>query len=155
MESSAIPGPGNSAGFQMPATGAYEERWRVLGFAAVGAAGFVVDASLLAAQVYLLGIGPYAARAGSFTAAATTTWWLNRRHTFRGLGRYSTRNEYWRYIVVQSLGALTNLGTYAAVVAGMPWFANYPVLALAIGAVPGLAVNYILGRLFVFPGGRQ
>ena len=125
----------------------------MLGFALVGVVGFLIDAGLLAAQVHLFGVGPYTARLGSFTAAVTATWWLNRRHTFRELGRYSAGKEYRRYIGVQILGALTNLGTYAAVLILFPWFASYPVLALAIGAVPGLAVNYIFGRLFVFPGG--
>ena len=124
----------------------------MLGFAFVGAIGFLIDAGLLAVQVHLFGIGPYSARLGSFTAAVTATWWLNRRHTFRELGRYSAGKEYRRYIGVQIIGALTNLGVYAAVLTLIPWFARYPVLALAVGAGPGLVVNYTLGRLLVFPG---
>jgi putative flippase GtrA len=128
---------------------------RVLGFALVGAIGFLIDAGLLAAQVYLFGVGAYTARLWSFAAAVTTTWWLNRGHTFRGLGRYSAGTEYRRYLGVQICGALANLGTYAGILFLIPSFAGYPVLALAIGAVPGLAVNYILSRRFVFPGGRR
>ncbi len=55
-------------------------------FAVVGAVGFLVDAGVLTALVNGLGANPYAARAVSFPAAVTATWWLNRRWTFAPAG---------------------------------------------------------------------
>jgi putative flippase GtrA len=94
------------------------------------------------------------ARAPSFLTAATVTWLLNRKHTFKDLARHSTGTEYRRYIMSQVAGALANLAVYATAIASIPWCAKYPVAALAFGAVFGLVVNYSLARFYVFPGSR-
>lgn len=125
---------------------------RLLSFGAVGAVGFIIDGGLLALLFHGFDADPYGARAASFSCAVTATWWLNRRVTFRdrrsdGAAR---RREYALYIAVQILGALANLAVYSALLAGVPAFAAWPVAALAVGAVAGLAVNYSLSLLFVF-----
>ncbi len=125
-----------------------------LKYLGVGSLGFLTDAGLLALQVHGLGMGPYAARIPSFLGAVTITWWLNRQHTFKGFTRYSAVSEYRRYFLVQSMGALANFAVYAAAIAGNASFAHYPVAALALGSIFGLAVNYAFARLYVFPGSR-
>ena len=130
------------------------ERHRFLKYLLVGAVGFSVDAAVLALQVHILGIGPLLARGPSFFGAVTVTWWLNRNYTFEGLGRHATGKEYRRYFVVQVIGALTNLAVYAAAILSLPWFADKPVAALALGSAFGLVVKYGLARLFVFANGR-
>jgi putative flippase GtrA len=133
----------------------HSEQQRIVRYLMVGAVGFVVDAGLLALQVHLFGVNPYVARGPSFLVAATVTWLLNRVHTFKGLERYSTGNEYRRYIMIQMAGALINLGVYVMAIASFAICARYPELGVAMGAVVGPVANYILARLFVFPGSKR
>jgi putative flippase GtrA len=128
------------------------ERQRFLIYLMVGSLGFIVDACLVAVQVHLLGIGPYVARGPSFAVAVTVTWMLNRAHTFKGMQRHSVGKSYRRYILAQVIGALANLGVYAAAIANIAICAKYPVAAVAIASGFALLVNYALARLFVFPG---
>ena len=130
------------------------EARRFIRFCLVGTCGFAVDAGLLSLLVHLAEIGPYVARAPSFLAAVTVTWALNRRFAFDGLARHTRGREYRRYVTVQTLGAMTNLVVYVIAIALVPWFAEIPVLPLAIGSGVALVVNFTLSRIFVFPGAR-
>lgn len=133
-------------------------------FAVVGGIGFLVDAGVLTALVNGFGINPYAARAVSFAAAVTATWWLNRSWTFgnrneacgdvpKATGVVSRiAAEYARYVGVQTTGALINLGVYALCVAADPALAAYPILPLAAGSAVALLYNYAASRRFVFTG---
>jgi putative flippase GtrA len=117
-------------------------------FAAVGFAGFVVDAAILSTLVHAFAWHHYTARAVSFTAAVTATWFLNRNWVFT---RTSERTrEYSAYFGVQTLGATINLGTYALVIAVVPLLARYPVVPLAAGAALALVFNYAAAGRWVF-----
>lgn len=122
---------------------------RFLRFCLVGAAGFVVDAGLLQAAVTLAGANPFAARVGSFLAAATFTWWLNRHFTF-GVGHAPSRGEWARYVAAMTLGAAVNYAAFAATLLMLPFAVHQPWLGVAAGSVAGLAVNYLTSRRFVF-----
>ena len=117
-------------------------------FAAVGLAGFTVDAAILSALVHAQGWHHYSARAVSFAVAVTVTWYLNRNWVF---SRTSDRaREYGAYFGVQVVGAAINLGTYALVIALIPPLARLPVLPLAAGAALTLLFNYSAASRFVF-----
>jgi putative flippase GtrA len=130
----------------------HTERQRLLRFLIVGAVGYVVDAGLVALQVRIFGIGPFVSRGPSFLAAATVTWLLNRKHTFKGLERHSAGRSYRRYVLAQVVGGLINLSVYAAAIDRIAFCAKYPEIAVALAALFGMVVNYTLARLFVFPG---
>jgi putative flippase GtrA len=122
-------------------------------FAVVGVAGFVVDAGVLTLLVSLAGWNVYAARCVSFGFAVLVTWLINRRWTFANRsmpGASAAGAEYARYLVVQVIGALANLGVFVAMLALQPALIRYPVVPLAIGAVAGLLVNYFGARAWVF-----
>jgi putative flippase GtrA/SAM-dependent methyltransferase len=122
-------------------------------FAAVGAIGFVVDAGVLTLLVATFGFGVYSARAVSFSAAVFVTWLVNRRWTFaQGAAerRVGAGAEYARYLLVQIMGALANLGVFVAVLAARPDLVRLPVVPLAVGAIAGLVVNYLGSRAWVF-----
>ena len=119
-----------------------------LSFAVVGGIGFVVDVGVL----YLLApsLGWYAARVVSFIAAATATWLLNRRFTFRA--RHSGTSivrEYVHYMLTMLAGALVN---YTAYVITLHWVGGplAPALGVAIGSCAGLVVNFLSARHIVF-----
>ena len=119
-----------------------------LAFAIVGAAGFVVDVAVLYLAAPLLGW--YGARVLSFLAAATATWALNRRYTFRGrASRTSVAREYLGYLATMLGGAVVNYGAYVLVLhwATGPWA---PAAGVALGSCAGLVVNFLSARYLVF-----
>jgi putative flippase GtrA len=121
---------------------------RFSSFAAVGFAGFIIDATILSTLVHLGHWHHYGARALSFATAVTVTWYLNRRWVFSRTS--NLRREYGAYFGVQTLGAAINLGTYALMIAAIPPLARYPVLPLAAGAVLALLFNYSAAGRWVF-----
>jgi putative flippase GtrA len=117
-----------------------------LSFAVVGAIGFVVDVAVLYLVAPLLGW--YGARVLSFLAAATATWALNRRYTFRRSDA-SVLREYLGYLVTMLGGAVVNYGAYVLVLhwATGPWA---PAAGVALGSCAGLVVNFLSARYLVF-----
>ena len=118
-------------------------------FGIVGTIGFLVDVGLLYLLLYL-GAGPHLGRLGSFLGAATTTWFLNRVFTFRDAARGPRGRQWLRFVAVNSLGALANLGTYLLVITFGPPSELLPGIGVAAGSIAGLALNYTLSRRFVF-----
>ena len=125
------------------------------GFVLVGAIGFLVDAGILTALVTGFGAGPYAARAISFTAAVTATWYMNRRWVFEQVTAHKTSREYTAYLVVQVIGAVINLSVYVAVIELVPRLAKTPVVPLALGAAVALLFNFSASSRFVFAEPRD
>ncbi|WP_431125907.1 GtrA family protein [Variovorax paradoxus] len=117
-----------------------------LSFAVVGAIGFVVDVAVLYLMAPLLGW--YGARVLSFLAAATATWALNRRYTFRR-SEASVLREYLGYLVTMLGGAVVNYGAYVLV---LHWFTGpwAPAAGVALGSCAGLIVNFLSARYLVF-----
>lgn len=124
-----------------------------LRFTIVGAVGFLVDSTVLYAVMYGFGTGPYLGRVASFLAAASATWLLNRRYTFPDAGRTPAHRQWTVFVAFMCLGGLLNYAAYALVIMLAPVHAATPLLAVAAGAVAGLAVNFTTSRLFVFGPG--
>jgi putative flippase GtrA len=121
-----------------------------LRFGVVGVAGFLVDAGVLTAMLWL-GLGPYAGRVVSYLAAASTTFALNRAWTFRSALREGPVAAQWgRFVLLNLMGFAANYGTYAALVAGTGIVAAYPVIGVAAGSVAGMFLNFGLSRRYVF-----
>ena len=124
-------------------------RRQFLRFAAAGVIGFVVDAAVLYAMLWL-GLGYYLGRVVSFLAAAFTTWQVNRRHAFAAEADGRWFHEWLRYLLAMSGGGVLNYLVYGAVVALAihgPWL---PVLAVAAGSIAGLAANFLTAKFWVF-----
>ena len=126
-------------------------RQEFLHFALAGAVGFLVDVGVLYLML-ALGMGYYLGRAVSFLAAAFTTWQINRRYTFSAGGGGHWSVEWLRYLAAMLGGGAVNYGCYAALVYGLPKTAWLPALAVAIGSVAGLAVNFLTAKFWVFKG---
>lgn len=121
-----------------------------LRFGVVGVAGFLVDAGVLTAMLWL-GLGPYAGRVVSYLAAASTTFALNRAWTFRSAPREGAVAAQWgRFVLLNLVGFAANYGTYAALVAGTALVAAHPVIGVAAGSIAGMFLNFGLSRRYVF-----
>lgn len=123
-----------------------------LRFAVVGVAGLLVDLAVLHVLAPLLGW--YAARVVSFLAAASATWWLNRRFTFARRARAhatprSIGREYLRYIASMLGGAAINYALYVLTLRGVD-AAFAPALGVALGSLGGMFANFAAARYLVF-----
>lgn len=127
---------------------------KLIVFALVGVAGFIVDALVLYLFKDFLGL--YISRLISFLAAVVATWVLNRQLTFRQMSSSLTKKkEFAHYLFFMLFGGAVNYIAYSISVYNSAWIANYPVVAVAIGSLCGLAVNFTTSTLFVFKNKRE
>jgi putative flippase GtrA len=123
-----------------------------LAFAAIGAAAFFVDAGVLQALLGL-GFGFYLGRLASWLCAATFTWYLNRRLTFRGATGSPRLRQWLAFLAANSVGGAVNYSVYATCIVLSDTARRWPVLAVGAGSAAGLALNFVLSRRLVFRGG--
>ena len=122
----------------------------------VGAAGFVVDESVLAVLTKLFGMDPFSARIVSILAAMTFTWWGNRNITFHehaAEGLAGGAREWLRFVAANAVGAVINYGTYALLVRFAPPPLSNAFVAVAVGVAVGLLFNFALSKRLVFRAG--
>jgi putative flippase GtrA len=127
-----------------------KRRQEFLTFAAVGVAGFLVDAGTVTALVHVAGSNRYLARLASFLVAASVTWLLNRQFTFHGATRSEPIQQWLRFLGANALGGLTNLGIYSWLVWTVPIAHDNLVIAVAAGALAAFGINFMLSRTLVF-----
>lgn len=120
-------------------------------FTAAGAVGYVVDVGLLYVLL-ALGAGYFSGRVISFLCAVWCTWIINRRVTFGAQRRPDAWREWWTYLPAMLPGAAVNYAIYSAIVLALPVHALVPGLAVTVGAVLGLIVNFAMARRLVFRG---
>jgi putative flippase GtrA len=120
-------------------------------FGLVGVAGYIVDVAALM-LIVRLGIDPFTARVPSFIAAASATWYLNRRFTFREAQAQpvSVRRQWALFVVLMLPGAALNYGTYALLVAHFDLARRLLAVPVAAGALAGMSVNFLVSKLVVF-----
>jgi putative flippase GtrA len=114
-----------------------------LRFCVVGVVGFVVDVGCTLVLTQVAALLPLPARIAAFIVAATVTWGLNRRYTFRsraGLGSWMP------YVLLTSIGALTNISVYWTWLDWAGTGALSIVVGVAGGSVAALAFNFLASR---------
>jgi len=120
-----------------------------LTFGLVGTGGFLVDSAVL----YLClaaGADHYTGRILSYLVAATFTWAMNRRFTFRDQRDAARLREWARFLLANALGGALNYATYALLIGISPMVYAHPILGVAAGSIAGLGANFIVSRYFVF-----
>jgi putative flippase GtrA len=120
-------------------------------FGLVGVAGYIVDITVLL-LVVRLGVDPFSARVPSFIAAASATWFLNRRFTFRAPSarQGAVRRQWAMFVVLMLPGAAVNYGTYALLLAHWPPAQRHLALPVAAGALAGMTLNFLVSKRIVF-----
>jgi len=126
---------------------------RFLRFSVVGGFGFVVDVSVFFLLHDLAQMSPYAARPISILTAMVCTWFGNRTLTFsehaaKGIGAIFI--EWLKFAATNSIGALFNYGTFAAIIAFAPHPFDNRYLALVAGTAVGLVFNFTMSKRLVF-----
>jgi len=112
----------------------------------------VLDAGTLVVLLRTAETGLLFGRAISFTIAFLATWALNHRYTFRPAGGMSARvlSSMGKYLLSSLAGLTTNLVAYGVLVTQSKTFAALPWLAVAIGSVLALFLNFVLARRWAF-----
>ncbi len=119
-------------------------------FCISGCLAFAIDGGLTQFGVGVAGFDPWLARGLAFPLAVTFTWWFNRHFTFRAAPRGSLGREWSIYVGTQLVGWTLNLGSYALVVALFDPARRWPVIAVAVGSVIGLAANFLGAKHVAF-----
>lgn len=120
-----------------------------LRFCAVGVVGFIVDGGGVQILAWL-GVNVYLGRVISFLLAASATWLLNRRYTFRVTHTAARHREWLRYVVVTSVGAGVNYGVYALCLMLLPSVRQWPILGVAAGSGAALGLNFATAKYLLF-----
>lgn len=121
----------------------------ILRFAIAGVIGFLVDTSVLYGML-ALGTGYFAGRAVSFLTAVWSTWQFNRRFTFASRSEKSIWAEWWQYLFAMLGGGVVNYSAYSAAIVILPKSALLPLIAVAIGSLAGMTVNFVSAKMWVF-----
>ncbi len=119
-------------------------------FAAVGAAGFIVDVSVLYFGLYVLELGYFGGRLLSYLVAATATWYLNRNITFVESDRSTPIRQWISFLAANGLGGLINFGTYSIVIIYGMNLPLAPLIGTALGSITGLVFNFSASRTLIF-----
>ena len=121
-------------------------------FCIAGTLGFLVDAGLTQLLVRGFDVEPLGARFPAIALAVLTTWTFNRYVSFHARRSRNRVAELGRYLLGNAFGLAVNYGAYALVIASVDFTRQWPVIAVAMGSVAGLGINYLLARRFVFRG---
>lgn len=123
-------------------------------FVLVGAIGFLIDGGIMTFLHSVFDIGLLQARLVSFSVAVTVTWYLNRQHTFADSKDARAMDQWGRYAIVNTVGALLNLGIFLWLVYRFTFFADWPIVPLAIAATVALVFNFFASRRLAFRTGQ-
>jgi len=119
-------------------------------FGIAGVIGYFVD--VVITMLFEPLIGPYLARLPGLVAAATSTWLINRTFTFRARkSRHaSIWKEYLHYLSLMAAGAIISYSVYAIAVTLLSSGPFRLIIAIAVGSLAGMVVNYLSSRRFVY-----
>ena len=118
-------------------------------FCLVGLSGMVVDLScysLLLALAIPIGL----ARALAIWVAMTWTFFLNRNITFASSASENTLEEYLRFVLACSFGAIVSWGTAISLGTYIHWFQHHLLLAAFLGICSGTISNFLASMHWVF-----
>jgi putative flippase GtrA len=119
----------------------------LLRFCIVGSIGFAIDAGLTLLLTQPAQWKPENARLVGFLCAATVTWNLNRRFTFRS---NSSVRSLLPYIALTTVGALVNFAIFVAWLRLAGTSPAQILVGVALGAVVALGLNFAVSRRFVY-----
>jgi putative flippase GtrA len=122
---------------------------RLMVFLLVGACGFMIDAGISMMLIKFAALAPALARIPAFIVASMATFAGNRRFTFAG--RPAPLVKGWLiYVGSTGLGALLNYAVFCVAMNLLPPTTWSAPLAIGIGSLAGLGVNYVCASTLVF-----
>ena len=126
---------------------------RFLKYVGLGVIAFIIDALVFQGVVSLLGASPYVARVASFIVATSAAWWMNRTFTFHDAENIRPELQWAKFFAANLVGGGVNYLMFALTLATLPLTRAYPLIALAVGSLSGVAFNYTAYKRYVFRTG--
>lgn len=123
-----------------------------LRFSSIGIVGFLADCGMLFIGLSI-GLGPFWGRLSSFLFAVFVTWTLNRRFTFQEHSNKQGSDgwaEWIKYLMAMSAGGVINIMTYGLIMSNSKPYSLLPMVAVAIGSIAGLLINFSFAKFWVF-----
>ena len=122
---------------------------QIILFSLAGTIGFLADVFFL----YLIkqDFGLYFGRAFSFSVSTILTWAINR--TFTYVGRSSAlvlHKEFISYFLLMLIGGLVNYLVYVGCIVFSATAHKLPFIAVALGCIAGMAINFYTSKYLVF-----
>lgn len=123
----------------------------VLTFGIVGLIGFSTDAGLFLLSTQLAGLAIIPSRVLAFVPATIVTWMLNRTLVFRSKdSSRRKRDEYSRYLLVQSIGIAVNFVVFILAVHYGLGHGSAQIVPLVLGSLAAMWFNFVGAKAFVF-----
>jgi putative flippase GtrA len=114
-------------------------------FAIIGFIGFIVDYTILHFSKEFIGL--YFGRLFSFSGSVFVTWILNRNITFSDRASKKTLlNEFIDYFQIMLIGGTANLLFYTLLIFYVDIFNKNPVIAVALGSLFGMGLNFLFSQ---------
>ena len=140
---------------------------RIIRFALVGSAGFIVDTVIFAFCFYVVSLPLILSRSIAFICAASTTWFGNRCFTFQSTSNKQSsksslptecedRNgakmllQWLKFMGCALVSAMPNLMVFQSVALVLGSGGIKPFIALVAGILVGMFSNYFMSRRWVF-----
>jgi putative flippase GtrA len=131
-------------------SGVDSQRAQLARFGLVGGLGFVIDSGVLYLCLYYTHIGYYSGRLISYLCASSVAWYLHRIYTFKLRCTKGKKSQLMNFVVFNSFGGVANYLIYALLIANYALFREFPVIAVGVGALVGMFINYYLSKKMVF-----
>ena len=123
---------------------------RFLRFSFIGITGLLVEILCVFVFYKHLGFSALKSKLFAFPIAVLVTWILNRNLTFKARKNGGLLAEFFRYLSVTTTGALVNNFVYIFIVQTFDENLSILILAVAVGSVAGLGVNFFGANRYVF-----
>ncbi|MDH3466983.1 MAG: GtrA family protein, partial [Gammaproteobacteria bacterium] len=122
----------------------------LLQFAGIGATGFVVDLSVYLSLQLVFSMDHRVARAISFFVAASWNWGGNRIVTFPHRPKTPKLKQWPIFLATSAIGFVVNWGSYVLLTTYVPFFDRHKIVALLIGVLLGMGVNFLGAHKIAF-----
>lgn len=118
-------------------------------FGLAGTIGFLVDVFLLYLSRDYLGL--YFSRVFSFSFSAIVTWVINRTFTFVGIrSTLLLHKEFISYFLLMLIGGLVNYLVYVVCIFFSVTVHEFPFIAVALGCIAGMSINFFTSKYLIF-----
>jgi len=128
----------------------YPSLYQFLFFSFIGSTGMIVDMTTVFVTYGLLHINFKIARAIGFIIALTWNFFLNRKLTFPDSPQKNIFIQYRNFFIVCSIGGLFNWFISVYLYSTYPYFKEFYLLAVFIGIMGGLLINFLGSKYIVF-----
>ncbi|MEJ5362766.1 MAG: glycosyltransferase family 2 protein [Spirochaetota bacterium] len=128
----------------------YPSLYQFLFFSLIGSTGMVVDMTTVFITYGLLHINFKIARALAFVIALTWNFFLNRKLTFPDSPHKNLLMQYRNFFIVCSIGGIFNWFISVYLYSTYPYFKEFYLLAVFIGIMGGLLINFLGSKYIVF-----